>query len=68
MNRKLTGAVLLALAAGLARWGYDESGSLGNRLSSTLTGDMNDTVIILYIAAAICALAGLFMLTGKHRS
>jgi hypothetical protein len=68
MNRKLSGAVLLALAAGLAWWGYDESGSLGNRLSSTLTGDMNETVIILYIAAAICAVAGLFMITGKHRS
>jgi integral membrane sensor domain MASE1 len=61
------GAVMLVLAAGLAWWGYDESGSLGNRLSSTLTGDMNDTVIILYIGAAICAVVGIVLVTGKHR-
>lgn len=59
--------MLLVLAAGLAWWGYDESGSLGNRLSSTLTGDMNNTVIILYIGAAICATAGIILMTGKHR-
>ena len=56
----IIGLALLATAAGLGYWGYQESQSVANQLSSRLTGDMDTTVVMLYIAAVVCAIGGLF--------
>lgn len=61
-NAKLIGVILLGTAVGLGYWGYQKSQSVANQLSSTLTGDMDTTVVVLYVAAFVCALAGLLSL------
>ena len=58
----IIGILLLAAAVGLGYWGYQESQSVANQLSSKLTGDMDTTVVVLYIGAVICALGGAFSL------
>lgn len=56
----IVGTVLIAVAAGLGYWGYQESQSLSSQISSRLSGDMDTTVVVLYLAAVACAVGGLF--------
>lgn len=64
-NKKMIGAVLLALGIGLAIWGYQLSGSIGSQLTKAISGSHSDKVMMMYIGGAISAIAGLFMLTKK---
>ena len=57
--------VLLVGAAGLAFWGYQKSAGLQSQLSNVFTGSHSDNVMMLYIAGAACAIAGLFLLLKK---
>ena len=52
---------LIAIATGLAYWGYQKSGGIESQLSNVVTGSHSDNVMILYIAAAACAAAGIFL-------
>ena len=56
---------LLVGGAGLAFWGYQKSGGFQSQLSSAFTGSHSDNVMMLYIAGAACAIAGLFLLLKK---
>ncbi|MBW6511312.1 MAG: DUF3185 family protein [Desulfuromonadaceae bacterium] len=60
-NNKLIGIVLLVIGVGIAFWGYQLAGSLSGQLSKTLTGSPTDKVMMMYIGAASCVVAGLFM-------
>ena len=57
--------VLLVLGAGLAFWGYQKSGGFQSQLSNVFTGSHSDNVMMLYIAGAACAIAGLFLFLKK---
>lgn len=57
---QIVGIALIAIAVGLGYWGYQESQSLSSQISSRLSGDMDTTVIALYLAAVACAVGGLF--------
>ena len=56
---------LLAIGAGLGYWGYQKSGGFESQVSSVLNGSPGDNVMILYIAGAACAAAGIFLLLKK---
>ena len=58
---KATGLALVVIAAGLAWWGYQISGTLAAQLTSTISGSLPDEVIYRYIGAAACGVAGLYL-------
>lgn len=62
---KLASLVLIVIGAGLAIWGYQKSGGLSSQLSSAINGSPSDNVMMLYIAAAVCVIAGIFLLIRK---
>jgi hypothetical protein len=64
-TRKLASIILIVAGAGLAIWGYQESGGLGSQLSNTFTGSPADNVMLLYIGGAVCFAAGIFLFTKK---
>ncbi|MDF1581573.1 MAG: DUF3185 family protein [Desulfuromonadales bacterium] len=60
-NNTLIGIVLLVIGVGIAFWGSQLADSLSGQLSKTLTGSPTDKVMMMYIGAAACIVAGLFM-------
>lgn len=62
---KLTSLVLIVVGAGLAVWGYQKSGGFNSQLSNALTGSHSDNVMMLYIGAAVCVIAGVFLYVKK---
>jgi hypothetical protein len=55
------GIVLLVTGAGMAYWGYQQSGSIGSQISQTLTGSHNDKIMMLYIGGAASFVVGLYL-------
>lgn len=55
------GIALLVTGAGLAWWGYQQSGSIGSQISLTLTGSHSDKVMMLYIGGATSFALGLYL-------
>ena len=64
-TKKVIGFVLLGLGIGLAIWGFNQSGTFGNQLTEAVTGSQTDQVLYLYVGAAACILAGLFLAFKK---
>ena len=64
-NKKMIGAILLAVGIGLAIWGYQLSGSVGSQLTKAISGSHTDKAMMMYIGGAVSIIAGLFMLTKK---
>ena len=62
---KIIGIVLLVAGLGLAYWGYQESGGLGSQVNELMQGSPSDNVMIKYIAGAVCAAAGVFLVMRK---
>ena len=62
---KAIGIALLVVGAGLIYWGYQLSGSLGSQLTETISGSMPDEVMIRYIAGAVCAAIGAYLVIKK---
>ncbi len=62
MSKKLTGIILLAIAAGLAWYGYNSSQALASKISTALTGGPTDRVLMFYAGSAVCALFGIVKL------
>lgn len=56
------GAVLSVIGAGLVVWGYRESQSLGDQLSSAITGDPSNDVLLFYVIGGASLVAGLVLL------
>lgn len=61
LSNKNIAVALMIVGVGLAIWGYQESGNLGNQLASSLTGSFTDKVMFIFIAAAASFGVGLFM-------
>lgn len=59
---KLSGIILLAIAAGLAWYGYDMSQAVASKVSSVLTGGPTDRVLMFYGGALVCAVLGIWRL------
>jgi TRAP-type C4-dicarboxylate transport system permease large subunit len=53
--------VLMVVGAGLAYWGYQQSGSIGSQMTQAVTGSHSDKVMTLYIAAAASLAVGIFL-------
>ena len=64
-NKKMIGAILLALGVGLAIWGYQLSDSVGSQMTKAISGSYTDKVMMMYIGGAISIIAGLFLLAKK---
>ena len=64
-TKKVIGFVPLGLGIGLAIWGFNQSGTFGAQLTEAVTGSQTDQVLHLYIGAAACLLAGLFLALKK---
>lgn len=62
---KMVGIGLLVLGAGLAIWGFQQSGSAGSHLSRALSGSDTDKVMMLYISGAVSFAVGLFLFIKK---
>jgi len=64
-NKKLIGIVVMVVGIGLAIWAYRMSGSFGSQMNQALTGSLGDKVMLLYIGAAACIVAGLLLVARK---
>jgi len=62
LPKKTAGIALLVIGAGLAFWGTQKSEGLESKLSTAITGSYSDNVMILYIAGAVCAAVGAYLL------
>jgi H+/gluconate symporter-like permease len=62
LPKKPAGIALIVIGAGLAFWGTQKSEGLESQLSSAITGSHSDNVMILYIAGAVCAVVGAYLL------
>jgi hypothetical protein len=60
VNRAL-GLALIVIGVGLAYWGYQISETLASQLSHTISGTLSNEVMLRYIGAAACGVAGLFL-------
>lgn len=56
------GAALAVVGGGLVVWGYRDSQTVGERLTSALTGDPSNDVLLFYILGAAGLVAGLVLL------
>ncbi len=52
---------LMVIGIGLAFWGYQISGSVGSKITQTITGSYADKVMILYIGGAVSFIIGLYL-------
>ena len=59
------GAALSVVGAGLIVWGYRESQSLGDQLSSAISGDPSNDVLLFYVVGGVSLVAGLVLLFRK---
>lgn len=62
---KIVGIILVVLGVSLAVWGYQLSGSFGSQITETFTGAPPDKVMVRYIAGAISAAVGVFLLVRR---
>ena len=58
---KSIGIALMVIGIGLAFWGYQMSGSIGSKITQTITGSHADKVMILYIGGAVSFIIGLYL-------
>ena len=58
---KIISIALMVIGIGLAFWGYQMSGSVGSKITQTITGSFTDKVMILYIAGAVSFIVGLYL-------
>jgi len=58
---KIISIALMVIGVGLAFWGYQMSGSVGSKITQTITGSFTDKVMILYIAGAVSFIIGLYL-------
>ena len=58
---KIISIALMVIGIGLAFWGYQMSGSVGSKITQTITGAFTDKVMILYIAGAVSFIVGLYL-------
>lgn len=64
-TKQMASIALIVIGAGLAVWGHQKSGGFSSQLSSAINGSPSDNVMLLYIAAAVCVIAGVFLLVKK---
>ena len=57
---------LMVVGTGLAFWGYQKSSGLESKITNVLTGSHTDNVMMLYIAAAVCFVLGIFFYLKKN--
>ena len=58
---KIISIALIVIGIGLAFWGYQMSGSVGSKITQTITGSHADKVMILYIVGAVSFIVGLYL-------
>lgn len=56
---------LMVIGVGLAFWGYQISGSVGSKITQTITGSHADKVMTLYIGGAASFIVGLYLYIKK---
>lgn len=59
--KKIGGIVLIIAGIGIAYSGYEVSQTVGNQLGSAFSGSSSDGVITRYVAGAISAAVGVFL-------
>ncbi|QFR49354.1 DUF3185 family protein [Sulfurimonas lithotrophica] len=61
-NKMFFALALIVIAIGIAYTGYSESKGAISVVSNAINGRPTDSVMIKYVAAAVIALGGLFLL------
>ena len=64
---KLIGIVLVVVGVGLLLWGFNLYDAFSSRVSRIVTGSPPDKTVVILIAGAVCAAAGVFQLSRKSR-
>ena len=64
-TKKIISIALMVIGIGLAFWGYQMSGSVGSKLTQTITGSYTDKVMALYIGGAVSFVVGLYLYIKK---
>ncbi len=62
---RLVSIVLMVIGAGSIFWGYELSGSIGSRITETISGSSSDEVMSRYIGGAASLIAGLYLFFTK---
>lgn len=65
VQRQIAGAVLLAVGAALAVWGYRDSQSVGHQVADALGAGLSEEVLLMYLAGAACAAVGVFLIVRR---
>lgn len=66
MNKQI-GIVLLVVGVGLLIWGFNLYDAFSSKVTRAFTGSAPDKTVIILIAGAVCAAAGIFQLLRKSR-
>lgn len=64
--RHVAGIVLAVVGVALLVWGYQDSQSIGNEITSAVSGSPTDDVIYRYIGGAAALAVGLYMLLSRR--
>lgn len=64
---KLIGIVLVVVGVGLLLWGFNLYDAFSSRVTRAVTGSPPDKTVVILIAGAVCAAAGVFQLIKKSR-
>jgi hypothetical protein len=59
--KRIAGIALVVVGLGLIYTGYQMSETLGNQIGEALKGSPSDSVMLRYIAGAVCAASGAFL-------
>ncbi len=62
---KIISIALMVIGIGLAFWGYQMSGSVGSKITQTITGSFTDKVMMLYIGGAVSFVVGIYLYIRK---
>lgn len=64
--RHIVGIILAVVGVALLIWGYQDSQSIGNEITSVVSGSPTDDVVYRYIGGAAALAVGLYMFLSRR--
>jgi len=63
---RLAGIVLAVIGVGLIFWAWQDAQSIGNEITSAISGSPTDEVVYRYIGGGAAVAAGLYLLVVRR--
>lgn len=64
-TRQAIGAALAVIGGGMLAWGYRDSQTIGERVTSAVTGDPSNDVLLFYVLGGAALVAGLVLILRR---